>query len=117
MNMENTTQLIGYLGADPMERTTRNEKEYVSFSLATHEHYRNAKGEKVTKTLWHSIEAYGTLGKRVKTFANKGDQVGVAGKLTYKKEKATIVAAEVLFLKKGEQTVRVEKEEEIKEAV
>lgn len=117
MNMENTNQLIGYLGADPLVETTRNGKEYASFSLATHDHYRNAKGEKVTKTLWHSIEAYGTLGKRVKTFANKGDQVGVRGKLTYKKEKAIIVVAEVLFLKKGEHDVRMEKEEVIKEAV
>ena len=117
MNMKNTTQLIGYLGADPIVRETKTEKIYVSFPLSTHEHYKNAKGEKVTKTLWHSIEAYGELAKRVKTFANKGDQVGLSGKLTYKKEKATIVAAEVLFLKKGDCIEKAEKEKGIKEAV
>ena len=101
MNMENSTQLIGYIGNPPTSKLTKNEKSYVEFSLATNEHYKNSSGEKATRTQWHTIEVYGNLAKRVKAFANKGDQVGLNGKLTYRQNKTIIVAAEVLFLKRG----------------
>lgn len=117
MKMENHTQLIGYLGQDPISKLTKNEKEYVEFSLATHDRYKNAQEQQATKTQWHTIQAYGVLAKRVKAFAEKGDQVGLTGKLTYKDNKASIVASEVLFLKKSAAVAKVSKQEELEEAV
>lgn len=117
MNMDNITQLIGYLGQNPTSKLTKNDKSYVEFSLATHDRYKNAQGKQATKTQWHTIQAYGILAKRVKAFAEKGDQVGLTGKLTYKADKATIVASEVLFLKKSAGITKISKKEEIKEAV
>ena len=38
------------------------------FSIATHENYRNARGEKVTETQWHNLVAWGKVAEIVEKF-------------------------------------------------
>ncbi|KAJ7688426.1 hypothetical protein B0H17DRAFT_1068663 [Mycena rosella] len=51
--------LIGNLGRDPELKTTKNEKEYVSYSVATTNFLPpTAEGERVTSTTWHRVLSF-----------------------------------------------------------
>lgn len=79
--MRNKVQLIGNLGADPEVKTTENGKKLARFSVATHDEYRTAKGEKVKETQWHNIVAWGKTADIVEKYFTKGKEVVIEGKL------------------------------------
>ena len=79
--LKNKVQLIGNLGNAPEVKTTENGKKLARFSLATNENYRNAKGEKVTETLWHNLIAWGKVADIIEKYLNKGSEIAVEGKL------------------------------------
>ena len=56
--LRNKVQLIGNLGNDPEIITLESGKKLAKFSLATNENYKDANGEKQTKTDWHNIVAW-----------------------------------------------------------
>ena len=51
------------------------------FSMATNETYRNAKGEKVTETQWHTVVAWGKVAELAEKYLAKGSEVAIEGKL------------------------------------
>lgn len=53
-------------------------------SLATSDYYTNAKGEKVEETQWHNLVAFGNLADILQKYVQKGDEIAVNGKLTYR---------------------------------
>jgi len=79
--LRNKVQLIGNLGNTPDIRTTETGKKLARFSVATNETYRNAKGEKITETQWHSLVAWGKVAEIVEKYLGKGKEVAVEGKL------------------------------------
>lgn len=79
--MKNKVQLIGNLGGKPEIRHSENGKTMASFSLATNETYRNAKGEKVVETQWHRIVAWGKVAEIAEKYLDKGSEIVVEGKL------------------------------------
>ena len=79
--LRNKVQLIGNLGANPEIKTTESGKKLARFSIATHESYRNAKGEKVTETQWHHMVAWGKVAEISEKYLTKGSEVVVEGKL------------------------------------
>lgn len=79
--LKNKVQLIGNLGNAPEVKTTEGGKKLVRFNMATNEAYRNAKGEKVTETQWHTIIAWGKVADIAEKFLNKGTEVAIEGKL------------------------------------
>lgn len=79
--MRNKVQLIGNLGADPEVKTTESGKKLARFSVATHDEYRTAKGEKVKETQWHNIVAWGKTADIVEKYFTKGKEVVIEGKL------------------------------------
>ena len=79
--LKNKVQLIGNLGSAPEVKTTENGKKLAKFNLATHETYRNTKGEKVTETTWHNLVAWGKVAELVEKFLTKGKEVAIEGKL------------------------------------
>ena len=56
--LKNKVQLIGYMGNAPEIKEIEGGKKLARFSIATNETYRNATGEKVTETTWHSLVAW-----------------------------------------------------------
>ena len=52
-----------------------------TFSVATSESYRNAKGEKVTETQWHRVIAWGKVAEIAEKYLDKGKEVAIEGKL------------------------------------
>jgi len=79
--LKNKVQLIGNLGNAPEVKTTESGKKLARFSVATHETYRNAKGEKVTETTWHNLVAWGKVADLAEKFLTKGKEVAIEGKL------------------------------------
>lgn len=83
-NLRNSVQLIGRLGQDPEVRTLTSGKKLTTFSLATSDYYRNAKGDKVQDTQWHNIVAWGKVGEIAAEYLAKGEEVALEGKLTHR---------------------------------
>lgn len=82
--LRNKVQLIGNVGNNPEIKTFENDKKFAKFSLATNESYTNNKNEKVQNTIWHHIVAYGPIVSIIEKHVEKGKQLAVAGKLTYR---------------------------------
>src|SRR5690606_11611935 len=105
--IRNEVQLIGNVGQDPSVTNLESGKKVVRFSLATNEHYKNSKGEKVQETDWHTIVAWGKTAEIVEKFVEKGKEVGVKGKLKSRSYTASdgnqryvteVVADEILLI-------------------
>jgi single-strand DNA-binding protein len=79
--LRNKVQLIGNLGAKPEIKQTESGKKKATFSIATSEVYRNAKGEKVTETQWHRAIAWGKIADVAEKYLDKGREVVIEGKL------------------------------------
>ena len=79
--LKNKVQLIGNLGGKPEVKETENGKKLVTFSIATNESYRNAKGEKITETQWHRVVAWGKVAEIAEKYLDKGKEIAIEGKL------------------------------------
>jgi len=105
--IRNKVQLIGNVGNDPEMTVLESGKKVIRFSLATNENYKNGKGEKVQNTDWHNIVAWGKTAEIIETYASKGKQIAIDGKLTSrsyetkegdKRYITEVVVSEVLLL-------------------
>ena len=79
--LKNKVQLIGNLGNNPEVKTLESGKKMARFSVATSESYRNANGEKITDTQWHTLIAWGKVAELAEKFLHKGSEVAIEGKL------------------------------------
>lgn len=79
--IKNYVHLLGNIGDDPKVTKLESGKKVARFRLATNENYKNAQGEKVQSTDWHTIVAWGKTAEIVEKYAPKGKQVAVVGKL------------------------------------
>jgi single-strand DNA-binding protein len=74
--------IIGNLGRDPEMRYTPTGQAVTSFSVAVNETYTAANGEKVKKTIWFRVTAWGKQGETCNQYLKKGSQVLVDGRMT-----------------------------------
>ncbi len=82
--LRNQVQLIGNLGNDPEIFNFENGTKKASFNIATNETYLNADKEKVTNTQWHKVAFFGKTAEIVEKYLQKGKEVAINGKLTYR---------------------------------
>ena len=80
--LRNKVQLIGNLGNDPEIITLESGKKLAKFSLATNESYKDANGEKQTKTDWHNLVALGKTADIIEKYITKGKEIAIEGKLS-----------------------------------
>ena len=82
MRSFNKVMLHGRLTADPeMHQAKNGGAPVATFSLATNRDWTTKDGEKVGKTDFHRIVAFGKLGEIVGTYLKKGRPVIIAGRL------------------------------------
>lgn len=107
--MKNSVQLIGHVGQEPEIKNLEAGKKLANLTIATNESYKNAKGEKVEKTEWHRVTAWGKTAEIIEKYVTKGKEVAVDGKLTYrsyddkdgnKRYVTEVVVNEILLLSK-----------------
>lgn len=88
-SLRNRVQLIGNPGADPEIKNLENGGKMAKFSLATNESFKNAMGERIEDTNWHTIIAWGKVAELVEKYVHKGKEVGVEGKLISRNYEST----------------------------
>ncbi len=77
----NKVILVGNLGADPEVRYSSTGTAVANFRIATSENWTNKEGERVSRTEWHRVVAFGKLGEICAEYLSKGRQVYVEGRL------------------------------------
>ena len=106
-NLRNKVQLIGNVGQEPSTTNLDNGKKVARLSLATNEHYKNNKGEKVQATSWHTVVAWGKTAEIIENYVSKGKEIAIEGKLTsrsyedkegVKRYVTEVLASEILLL-------------------
>jgi single-strand DNA-binding protein len=80
--LRNKVQLIGNLGNDPEIITLDSGQKLAKFSLATNEYYKDADGQKQTKTEWHNLVAWNKTAELIENYVTKGKEIAIEGKLT-----------------------------------
>lgn len=69
----------GNLGKDPEMRYTPSGQAVTSFSVAVNEQFTNHAGEKVKRTIWFRVSAWGKQGEVCNEYLKKGSEVLVEG--------------------------------------
>ena len=82
--LKNKVQLIGHVGTDPEIKNFETGKKLANLSLATHEVYKNDKGEKVEDTQWHRLSAWGKMAEIIEKYVNKGKEIAIEGRLVHR---------------------------------
>ena len=80
--MKNRVQLIGHVGQEPEIKNLEGGKKLATISIATNEVYYKDNGDKVEKTEWHRVTAWGKTAEIIEKYVTKGKEVAVEGKLT-----------------------------------
>ena len=98
-NSVNNVFLVGHLGADPEGRYTANGRATVSFSLATHESWRQDR-KVINHTEWHNVVVWDKLADFAKEYLKKGQLISVEGRLHTRtwtnKEEQAIKTTEII---------------------
>ena len=82
----NKVILVGNLGKDPDMKYTASGAAIVNITVATSESWNDKQsGEKVEKTEWHRVVAFGKLAEIMGEWLKKGSQVYIEGKLQTRK--------------------------------
>ena len=107
----NKVILIGNLGRDPELRYTQSGQAVANFSIATSENWNDkSSGERVERTEWHRIVAWGRTAELAAQYLSKGRTVYVEGRLQTrswedrdgnKRYTTEVVAQTVQFLSGG----------------
>jgi len=97
----NKVILVGNLGKAPKINYTKDDRAVVKFRLATSIQWKDKEsGERVKKTEWHQITAFGRLAEICYEYLDKGKQVYVEGRLqtnTWEKDDVTMYSTEVII--------------------
>lgn len=81
----NRAIIIGRVGRDPELRSTPSGQAVANFSVATDETYTSKDGQKVEKTEWHRIVAWGKTAEFCGNYLSKGRLVYIEGKIETRK--------------------------------
>ncbi len=107
--MKNSVQLIGHVGQEPEIKNLEGGKKLANLSIATNEVYYRENGDKVEKTEWHRITAWGKTAEIIEKYVTKGKEIAIGGKLSHrsyddkdgiKRYVTEVIADEVLLLGK-----------------
>jgi single-strand DNA-binding protein len=79
--MVNKALLIGRLGADPEVRYTPDGTMVTNFRIATDLQWKDKNGEKIQRTEWHRIVAYGKLAEICSNYLSKGKLIFIEGRI------------------------------------
>lgn len=77
----NKVIIVGNLGQDPELRYTGTGTAVCNMRVATNESYKDAKGEWVERTEWHSVVAWSKLAEICGEYLKKGSQAYFEGLL------------------------------------
>ncbi len=80
--LRNSVRLMGFAGNDPEIKMIAENKKVARLNFATHENYKNASGEKVEQTQWHTLVFWGKQADIAEKYVQKGKEISIEGKLS-----------------------------------
>jgi single-strand DNA-binding protein len=80
--MYHTIIIAGNLGKDPEMRYTPSGQAVTSFSVAVNDNYTNNNGERIKRTIWFRVSAWGKQAETCNQYLKKGAKVLIEGRLT-----------------------------------
>lgn len=80
--MYHTIIIVGNVGKDPEMRYTPSGQAVTSFSVAVNESFTNSNGERIKRTIWFRVSAWGKQAETCNQYLKKGRMVLVEGRLT-----------------------------------
>lgn len=84
MSLRNKVTLIGHTGKEVEVYNFENGNKKATVTLATHDYYTNAAGERVEDIQWHNLVAFGKTVDILEKYVPKGKEIAIEGKLTYR---------------------------------
>ena len=94
--MLNQTVLVGRIVSDPQINETKNERKIATITLAVSRNYKNEKGKYdidfIPCVLWNSVA------ENAYEYCQKGDVVGVKGRLQNTNGNVEVIAERLTFL-------------------
>lgn len=81
----NKVILLGRISSDVDSKFLPSGDNFVSFTLATNETWKDKSGDKHEKTEWNKCVAFKGLAETISKFCNKGDLLYLEGKLNTRK--------------------------------
>lgn len=79
--MYQTIILVGNLGRDPEMRYTPSGQAVTSFNVAVDDSYTDNTGQRIKRTLWFRVSAWGKQAENCNNYLHKGSKVLVEGRL------------------------------------
>ncbi|MBM3152552.1 MAG: single-stranded DNA-binding protein [Chloroflexi bacterium] len=76
-----TVIITGNLGRDPEMRYTPSGQAVTNLSVAVNDDYTNNNGERVKRTIWFRVSAWGKQAETCNQYLKKGSKVLVEGRL------------------------------------
>jgi len=73
--------LVGNLGRDPEMKYTPSGAAVTSMNVAVNDDYTNGDGERVKRTIWIRVSAWGKQAESCNNYLSKGKKVLVEGRL------------------------------------
>ena len=77
-----TIVITGNLGRDPEMRYTPSGQAVTNFSVAVNESFTNSNGERIQRTIWFRVSAWGKQAEICNQYLKKGRMVLVEGRMT-----------------------------------
>src|SRR5437868_2892761 len=84
MKTQNRVQLIGYVGKDPIIKTTSEGSKIAKIRLATDTFLKNETGKSVRVTTWHDVVAWEKNAEQAGNNFIKGSHILVEGEILYR---------------------------------
>ena len=81
----NLCTFVGRIGNDLDLRSAPNGSHVLKINLACGDDYKDKQGEKVERTNWINVVAFGKLAEIIEKYNSKGGLIGITGKLTVRK--------------------------------
>jgi single-strand DNA-binding protein len=81
---QNSVQLIGYVGADPVIKVLQSGSKKVNIRVATHYKLKNGQEGKKYGTTWHNVIAWDSGAEYAERSFVKGSRILVNGNLVYR---------------------------------
>jgi len=102
MTSLNKVTLIGNLGSKPEIRKSNTGGVFATFSLATHDSWKDKEGNKHQETEWHKVVVFNEqIAEFIEKHIDKGDHVYLEGKLQSRswtnEEGQTLKALEIVL--------------------
>jgi single-strand DNA-binding protein len=77
-----TIVITGNLGGDPEMRYTPSGQAVTNFNVAVNESFTNSNGERIKRTIWFRVSAWGRQAETCNQYLKKGRMVLVEGRVT-----------------------------------